>query len=122
MSTTSTDLEIHTDGDVTTLVVDPVMTLDAFAPGEVRSVDVGIVLTCTGTEHVDPGQTVIAGIDSSSAPLDGAVVSVTDGTVGPAPADTRATDLTAGAAHRWPMYSVSHTYLRRRARALSNGG
>jgi hypothetical protein len=75
------------DGDVATAVVEPVANLLPFAPGEVRSVDIGIVLTCTGTSHVDPGQTVTAGIDSWTAPLDGMVVSVTDGTVGPAPTD-----------------------------------
>ena len=75
------------DGNVLTPVVDAVVTLDPFAPGEVRSVDVGIVLTCTGTSHVDPGQTVTAIIDSWISPEDGAVLSATDGTVGPAPAD-----------------------------------
>jgi hypothetical protein len=75
------------DGDVLTPAVEAVVNLGAFAPGEVRSVDVGIVLTCTGTEHVDPGQTVTVGIDSWVTPDDGAVLSVTDGTVGPAPDD-----------------------------------
>ena len=75
------------DGNVSTPVVEAVVTLDPFAPGEVRSVDVGIVLTCTGTSHVDPGQTVTAIIDSWISPEDGAVMSATDGTVGPAPAD-----------------------------------
>ena len=75
------------DGDVTTPAVETIANLLPFAPGEERSVDIGIVLTCTGTAHVDPGQTVTAIIDSWNAPLDGAVVSVTDGTVGPAPAD-----------------------------------
>ena len=75
------------DGNVDTLVVEPEAIVGPVAPGEVRSVNVGIVLTCTGTAHLDPGQTVIAGIDSTSAPLDGAILSVTDGTVGPAPAD-----------------------------------
>ena len=37
-----------------------------FAPGEERSVDIGIVLTCTGTAHVDPGQTVTAIADSGA--------------------------------------------------------
>lgn len=75
------------DGDVLTPTVEAIANLRPFAPGEVRSVDIGIVLICTGTAHVDPGQTVTAIVDSWSAPLDGAVLSVTDGTVGPAPAD-----------------------------------
>jgi hypothetical protein len=75
------------DGDVTTPAVETVANLLPFAPGEERAVDIGIVLTCAGTTHVDPGQTVTAAIDSWIAPLDGAIVSVTDGTVGPAPAD-----------------------------------
>ncbi len=75
------------DGDVATPVVETIALPDPFAPGEVRSIDIGIVLTCSGSTHVDPGQTVTAAVDFSNAPLDGAVISVTDGTVGPAPAD-----------------------------------
>ena len=71
------------DGDAT---LDSIVDLGALAPGEVRA-DIGIVLTCSSTSHVDPGQTVTAIIDSFTAPEDGAVLSVTDGTVGPAPAD-----------------------------------
>jgi hypothetical protein len=75
------------DGDVATSTIEVVADLGAVAPGEVVSVDIGLVLTCTGSAHVDPGQTVTAGIDSANAPLDGAILSVTDATVGPAPAD-----------------------------------
>jgi hypothetical protein len=75
------------DGDVATTIIDSVADLRAVAPGEVLSVDIGLVLTCTGSTHVDPGQTVTASIDSATAPLGGAILSVTDATVGPAPAD-----------------------------------
>lgn len=75
------------DGDVLEADIQSEVYLEPFAPGEVRTVDVRIVLTCTGTTHVDPGQTVIAGIDSMVAPEGGEVMSATDGTVGPAPAD-----------------------------------
>ena len=75
------------DGDVASPTIETVALPDPFAPGEVRSIDIGIVLTCSGSTHVDPGQTVTAAIDFSNAPLDGSVISVTDGTVGPAPAD-----------------------------------
>ena len=67
------------DGDGLTTTID----VGAVAPGAVLTVDVNFVLTCASTTHVDQGQTVTAGIDSSLAPEGGAVVSVTDGTVGP---------------------------------------
>jgi hypothetical protein len=71
------------DGDGLTTTID----VGAVAPGTVLTVDVNFVLTCASTTHVDPGQTVTAAIDSSLAPVGGAVLSVTDGTVGPVPAD-----------------------------------
>jgi hypothetical protein len=74
------------DGDILTPMIDATVELGPVAPGEVRSVDLRLVLTCTGTSHVDPGQTVTAGIDSAVAPLDGAILSATDATVGPVPA------------------------------------
>jgi hypothetical protein len=73
------------DGDILTPAID--MKLGPVAPGEIRTVEIGIVLTCTGTSHMDPGQTITAGIDSAVAPEGGAVLSVTDATVGPVPAD-----------------------------------
>jgi hypothetical protein len=74
------------DGDVLTPdIIDAAPYLTPFAPGEVRSIDVRIVLTCTGFSHMDPGQTITAGIDSATAPDDGAI-SATDATVGPVPA------------------------------------
>jgi HYR domain len=71
------------DGDGLTTTID----VGAVAPGAVLTVDVNFVLTCASSTHVDAGQTVTAGIDSAVAPLDGAVLSVTDGTVGPVTAD-----------------------------------
>jgi hypothetical protein len=73
------------DGDILTPAID--MNLGPVAPGEIRTVEIGIVLTCTGTSHMDPGQTITAGIDSAVAPEGGAVLDVTDATVGPVPAD-----------------------------------
>jgi hypothetical protein len=73
------------DGDLLTTAID--MKLAPFAPGEIRAVEIGIVLTCTGTSHMDPGQTITAGIDSAVAPEGGAILEVTDATVGPVPAD-----------------------------------
>ncbi len=75
------------DGDILTPAIDATANLGHLAPGEVRSVDIGIVLTCTGSSHMDPGQTITASIDSAVAPLDGEILSVTDATVGPVPAD-----------------------------------
>ena len=72
------------DGDITTIAVD--MKLAPFAPGEIRAVELGIVLTCSGTSHMDPGQTITAGVDSAVAQGDGQIISVTDATVGPVPA------------------------------------
>ena len=71
------------DGDGLTTTIDR----GAVAPGTVLTVDVNFVLTCASSTHVDVGQTVTAGIDSAVAPEGGAVLFVTDGTVGPAPAD-----------------------------------
>jgi HYR domain len=71
------------DGDGLTTTIDR----GAVAPGAILTVDVDFILTCASTTHVDPGQTVTAGIDSSLAPEGGAVLSVTDGTVGPVTAD-----------------------------------
>ena len=73
------------DGDLLTTAID--MKLAPFAPGEIRTVEIGIVLTCTGTSHMDPGQTITAGIDSAVAPDGGQIISVSDAIVGPVPAD-----------------------------------
>ncbi len=71
------------DGDGDTTMIDPVALLDGpVAPGELVSVDIGLVLTCTGSTHLDPGQVVTASIDSAVAPEDGVIVSVTDATLG----------------------------------------
>ncbi len=72
------------DGDPDTATIEVVAELDGpVAPGELVSVDVGLVLTCTGSTHVDPGQVVTASIDSALEPLDGKILSVTDATVAP---------------------------------------
>lgn len=71
------------DGDLLTTTVD--MKLAPFAPGEIRSIEIGLVLTCTSTSHMDPGQTITAAIDSAVADGDGSILSVTDATVGPVP-------------------------------------
>ena len=74
------------DGDVATTIIDSVANVGPVAPGELVSVDVGLVLTCTGSTHVDPGQVVTASIDSALEPEGGEILSVTDATVGPPPA------------------------------------
>ncbi|MBA2299381.1 MAG: HYR domain-containing protein [Chloroflexi bacterium] len=70
------------DGE-TAVGIQKVANLGQVAPGAVRSVDIRFVLTCVGTTHLDPGQTVTFGVDSAVAPEGGAILSVTDGTVGP---------------------------------------
>lgn len=74
------------DGDVLTPTIDTTVNIGQVAPGAVLSVDVGFVLTCSNLSHVDPGQTVTATFSSGLEPLDGRILSVTDGTVGPVPA------------------------------------
>src|SRR4029078_660785 len=76
------------DGDLLTTTVD--MKLAPFAPGETRSIEIGLVLTCTSTPHMDPGKTITAAIDSAVADGDGSILSVTDATVGPVPLDWQA--------------------------------
>jgi hypothetical protein len=77
---------VRADGDVATPVVDITATLGAVAPGSVHAVDIGFVLTCANGSHLDAGQTVTATYAGASEPEDGKILSVTDGTVGPAPA------------------------------------
>ena len=74
------------DGDALTPGIQTVMNLGSVAPGATLVVNVPFVVTCSSTSHLDPGQTVTAGVDSAVAPLGGAIDSVTDGTVGPMPA------------------------------------
>jgi hypothetical protein len=73
------------DGDLTTTVID--MKLAPFAPGEIRTVEIGFVLTCTSTSHMDFGQTITVGIDTAVAWDGGSILEVTDATVGPVPLD-----------------------------------
>ncbi len=77
---------VGADGDVLSPTVEKVVDLGAVAPGSVHAVDVGFVLTCANGSHVDAGQTVTATFAGGGEPEDGKIVSVTDGTVGPAPA------------------------------------
>jgi hypothetical protein len=77
---------IGADGDVTTPAIDATANLGAVAPGSVHSVNVGFVLTCANGSHLDAGQTVTAIYAGGIEPEDGKILSVTDGTVGPAPA------------------------------------
>ena len=71
------------DGDLVTTAID--MKLAPFAPGEIRTVEIGFVLTCASTSHMDPGQTITVGIDSAVAQGGGSILDVTDATVGPVP-------------------------------------
>jgi hypothetical protein len=73
------------DGIPITTAID--MKLAPFAPGEIRSVEINFVLTCTGTSHMDPGQTITVGIDSAVAQGGGLILDVTDATLGPVPLD-----------------------------------
>lgn len=77
---------VQADGDAITAKAQVVVDLDVVAPGSVHSINVGFVLTCANGSHVDPGQTVTATFAGAGEPFDGRILSVTDGTVGPAPA------------------------------------
>ena len=74
---------VFADGDLTTTVVDSTAPLGNVAPGAIRSVEVGFVLTCSHSSHLDLGQTVTATLGTSQVPTGGAILSATDGTVGP---------------------------------------
>ena len=77
---------VRADGDITTPVVDLTATLGAVAPGSVHDVNIGFVLTCANGSHLDAGQTVTVTYAGANEPGDGRIISVSDGTVGPAPA------------------------------------
>jgi hypothetical protein len=77
---------VRADGDVMTTVIDATAILGAVAPGSVHDVDIGFVLTCANGSHIDSGQTVTVTYAGANEPEDGKILSVTDGTVGPAPA------------------------------------
>jgi hypothetical protein len=76
---------VRADGDITTPEANTFIELGEVAPGATISVDVGFILVCTSTNHVDPGQTITLSLDSMSQPNGGAVVSVGDATLGPVP-------------------------------------
>lgn len=109
------------DGDAA-VGIQKVATLRPVAPGAVRSVDIGFVLTCVGTTHLDPGQTVTFGRDSAVAPEGGAILSVTDGAVTapgtwpadgtpcPVPGQTFAEGTPSVVTLQAPMTPGPHTY------------
>ena len=77
---------VTADGDLVTTRIEQTADLGAVAPGSVHSLDIGFQLACANGSHVDAGQTVTATYAGGSAPQGGMILSVTDGTVGPAPA------------------------------------
>ncbi|HYH92293.1 MAG TPA: HYR domain-containing protein [Candidatus Saccharimonadales bacterium] len=78
---------VRADGDVVSPTVETFIDLGEVAPSALISVDVGFVLGCASINHPDPGQTVTLAWLTGSHPVGGAIVSVTEGTVGPVPAD-----------------------------------
>ena len=77
---------VRADGDVATAVIDGTADLHTVAPGSVHVVNIGFVLTCANGSHLDSGQTVNVTYVGASEPGDGRILSVTDGSVGAAPA------------------------------------
>ena len=74
------------DGDLSTTAIDPTVDL-VMAPGETRTVDVGFALRCTGFNHLDPGQIATYHFSGGLEPFPGAIGTVSEGTLGPVPAD-----------------------------------
>jgi hypothetical protein len=58
--------------------------LGEVSPGAMLQVPIDFRLTCKGLSHVDPGQTVLLTVSSTSAP-EGGSATATDGAVGPVP-------------------------------------
>jgi hypothetical protein len=76
--------QLLADGDVLNPGIQGTKPLPDAAPGAVVTVDVEFTLNCVGIGHVDVGQTVgISWSGSGSAPLGGAIVSVTSASIGP---------------------------------------
>ena len=63
------------------------MHIGEVAPSAVVAVSVPFLLSCTNGSHVDPGQTVTMTKVGQGAPGGGAVLSVTNGSIGPVPAE-----------------------------------
>ena len=78
---------LRADGDVVAPDVQNVVYLGAVAPSSEVVAHVGFALKCSSTSHVDPGQTVTLDLESSSHFGDGDVLSVSQATLGPVPAD-----------------------------------
>jgi hypothetical protein len=76
--------QLLADGDVANGGIQGTKLFDNVPAGSVVSADVEFTLNCVGLNHVDLGQSVVlAWSGVGSAPLDGAIVSVTPGSVGP---------------------------------------
>jgi hypothetical protein len=76
---------VPADGDVLTADLESTVDLGKAAPGAEVTVQVGFTLVCGNLSHVDVGQTVTLTPGSRIEPGDGAIVSATNGTVGPVP-------------------------------------
>jgi hypothetical protein len=70
------------DGDSFSVEPDTTVDLGSVAPGAVIDRGVGWVLTCSGTEHLDPGTSITISVMSASAPAGGAMTAG-GGTFGP---------------------------------------
>jgi hypothetical protein len=70
------------DGDSFTTDIETSIDLGSVAPGAVIDRGVGWVLTCGGTDHLDPGTSISISVMSASAPAGGAM-SAQGGTFGP---------------------------------------
>ena len=74
---------VFADADNVTPVIDGSKFLGDVAPGGTVSADVRFLLVCAGIQHVDANQSVVLSAGPSTAPLDGAVVSVSTATLAP---------------------------------------
>ena len=77
---------VPADGDAVSVGNQTIIPLPDASPGQVVTWPVSFRLTCGGTSHAPPGSTIELSLDSASVPLDG-VVSATDTSIGPVPAD-----------------------------------
>ncbi|MFL5684891.1 MAG: HYR domain-containing protein [Chloroflexota bacterium] len=71
------------DADTVTPVIEGSRFLGDVAPGATVAADVRFLVTCVGIQHVDANQSVVLTGAASTAPLDGAVVSVSTATLAP---------------------------------------
>jgi hypothetical protein len=123
------------DGDVVAPMIQARADLGQVAPGAVRTVDIGFVLTCTGTTHLDAGQTVTFAKNGAVVPLGGEIISVGNGSLGPLPVgwpvdgadcDDPAQTYSGGSPSvvtlRAPTTSGPHTYTLQYVRSFSPFG